>query len=196
ATDVVTAAGDRIEAVGATAAPGGTRRAGDAVATLGSAVAGRGTPLRIVLEAKTRTRPLTVSQWRAELGTGRETREAVAGLGLVPTCDQVPGGGSFARVDELSYVVALDDDSALGLVYLVLRELVAATHTRDTDSEVDLTKLEAHLDTALRALEDFDDVGRNAKAAQRSLENILTTGAAVKARLGTSITAGLALLHD
>ena len=196
ATEIVTAAGDRIEAVGATAAAGGTRRAGDAVVTLGSAIAGRGQPVRIVLEAKLRSRPMTAAQWRTELGVGRETRGAVAGLGLVPTSDQVPGGGAFARVDELGYVVALDDDTAPTLVYLVLRELVAATYTRGTDSEVDLTTLESHLDSALRALADFDDVGRHAKAAQRSLENILTTGAAVKARISTSITAGLTLLHD
>lgn len=196
AAAVVTAAGDRFEAVGSTAAPGGTARTGDAVATLGAAVAGRTRTLRIVLEAKTRTRPLAAAQWRAELTTARQTRDAVAALALVPSCDQVPGGGSLARIDDASFVVAATDEHAVQLVYLVLRELVALHHVREDDTELDLTRLESHLEAALAALTDFDDVGRLATQAGQTLDRLKTTGARARNRITESITAGLALLHD
>jgi hypothetical protein len=196
ACEVITNAGDRFEAVGSTAAPGGTARTGDAVATLGAAVTGRSRTLRIVLEAKTRTRPLTATQWRSELTTARQTRDAVAALALVPSCDQVPGGGSLARVDDTSFVVAATDEHAVQLVFLVLRELVALHHVRQDDTEVDLGRLETHLEAALAALTDFDDVGRLATQAGQTLERLKTTGARARARITESITAGLALIHD
>lgn len=192
----ITGAGDRFDAVESTAAPGGTARTGDAIATLGASVAGRTRSLRIVLDAKTRTRPLTAAQWRAELTTAGHPRDAVAALALVPSCDQVPGGGSLARIDDASFVVAATDDHVVQLVFLVLREPVALHHVRQDDTEVDLGRLETHLEAALTALTEFDDVGRLATQAGQTLERLKATGARARTRITESITAGLALIHD
>jgi hypothetical protein len=192
---IAVAAGDRFEPTGAHPAPGTTSRAGDGVSTLMSAITGR-KPVRIVVEAKLRTRPLSAKAWREALAEARTVRDAAGALALVPSAEQVPGPGAFARVDELSFVVAADAEHA-ELVYLVLRELVALVAVRQNDGEeIDLAKIDAQMNSALKALEEFDEVGRLAKAATKNLAGIMDVGGRVRKRIEEALTAGLAELQQ
>lgn len=196
ADEVITAAGDRFEATGSRPAPGGTARTGDGVAVISTAITGHGRTVRIVVEAKKRSRPLTAKQLRDEATTARQVREATASLTLVPTAAEVPGQGSFARVDDLAFVVAADEPSTVSLVYLVLREMTALLTIRQDDgTEVNLGQLEAQIGIALTALEEFQEVGRLALQAQRSLESLRAVGGRVHEKIHQALTSGLSILH-
>lgn len=192
AEEIVTAAGDRWEATGSQPGNGTSRRVGDGVALLNSAITSR-RPVRIVVEAKHRTRPLTAKSWREELAEARTVREAAGALAIVPNADQVPGSNGFCRVDEAAFVVAADQN--VGLVYQVLREVVALATVGQQDAEIDLAKVEAQLNVALAGLTDLDEMGRLVNAATKSLATAREVGGRVKARIHEALTAGLAALH-
>ena|SRR6478672_6276009 len=105
------------------------------------------------------------------------------------------GGDATTRVDDLAFVVVAESD-VLQLVYLVLREMAALVHVRQgQDDTVDLVKLETHIGLALSALEEFDEVGRLAGAAQKNIENLRLAGGRVKARIQEALTGSLSVLH-
>ena len=196
--DVCAAAGDQFTAVGAQRGVNATtRRTGDGLVTLSPAITGHGrTSVHVVVEAKKRSRPMSAQALKAEAITAREVRGAAGCLILVPTPAEVPGGGRFVRVDDLSFVVAADDPDTLSLVYLTTRELVALVTVRQHgDDGVDVAKAQAQLQHALTLLSEFDDVGRLAGAAKKNLESLLLTGARVRTRLHEALTAGLQTLH-
>lgn len=198
ASEICAAAGDQFESVGAQRGVNGTtRRTGDGVSTLSPVITGHGrSPVRLVLEAKKRSRPLSQAALRTEAASAREVRGAAGCLVLVPTSAEVPGGGRFARIDDLTFAVAADDAETVTVVYLLLRELVALVVARQHGGEdIDVTRLEAQLRHALSVLAEFDEVGRLAGAARKNLENLLTTGARVQKKLHEALTAGLASLH-
>lgn len=189
---IVVAAGDRWEDTGAHPAGGTTRRVGDGVCTLSSLVTGR-TPARIVVEAKHRSRPLTVKAWREALAEARSNRDAAGALAIVPTAEQVPGNGGICRVDEMSFVVAVDHH--VDVVYHVLRELVAIATVGRQDAEIDLGRVEAQLQLALGGLSDLDELGRLVNSASKNLATAREVGGRVKTRIHEALTAGLAALH-
>lgn len=196
ARDVVERAGDLYEATGSTPAPGGTSRAGDGVATLSRAVTGHGRPVRLLLEAKTRSRPLSAKAWRQELSTSTALRECHGALALVPTAAEVPGGGPFSRVGQHEYVVACDDPETVTLVYLVLREIVALLAVRhDGGNKVDLAKAEAQVTQALTSLGELDEVARLASTAGRNLNQIFEVAKRTKEKVQQALTDSLATLH-
>lgn len=195
--EIVTAAGDLFEATGGQPGLGGTtRRTGDGVATLSPAITGAGRKVRLVLEAKHRSRPLSAKALREEVAAGCRVREAVGGLVLVPTREEVPGGTVFARLDNYSYAVAADDPETVSLLYLVLREQVAMLTVRhDDDSEVDLAQLETRLNLALEGLNEFDEVARLAAQAQKTLEKLIGVGGRAKQKVRENLAQGVALMH-
>ncbi|GAA2135350.1 hypothetical protein GCM10009844_00530 [Nocardioides koreensis] len=196
--DIVTAAGDVFERTGGQPGVGGTsRRTGDGVSTLSSAITGHGPQVRLVLEAKKRgSRPLTVAQHRAEIAAGRRVRDAAGGLVLVPTRDEVPGGATFARVDQFGYVCAAEDPSMVTSLYLLLREQVAILTIRtDDDAEIDLAQIEARFASALEELQQLDEVGRLAVQAKRSLERLIDLGRQTQEKVRVTLTEGVTLLH-
>lgn len=189
-------AGDLYEGTGSTPAPGGTGRAGDGVATLSRAITGHGRPVRILLEAKTRSKPLTARAWKQELATSRALRDCAGALAVVPTSAEVPGGGPFTRVDDLAYVVAGEDPATVGLVYLVLREIVALLAVRHEDGkEVDLGKAEAQITRALTALDELNEVGRLANAARKNLDSLFDVAGRIKKQVQQALTDSLVTLR-
>ena len=196
--EVVTAAGDYWEATGASPAPGGgTGRAGDGVATLAAHATG-GRPVRLVLESKTRSRPLSVAKWREEINASRALRQASGGLALVPDATQVPGGRLFVRLDDRSFIVACDSPSVVSLVYLVLREITAfaSADRRGDADQVNLARAESRISQALAALNDLDMVTRHAATATTSLEKIRDVTADVKTRVEATLKDSLAALNS
>lgn len=197
AQSVVTSAGDRYAATGSTPQPGGTARTGDGVVTLSSAITGHGKEVRVVIEAKRRSRPLTAQAFKKELAASRQVRQAAGALALVPTTREVPGGGRWCRVDDLSWVVAADDEEAVALIYLILRELVSLVAVQQADgSEIDLGKAQAQIQMALSALSDFDEVGRLSADAQKSLNRLVEVGRSVKTRIYEALMGSLSTLQS
>lgn len=197
ARQVVTAAGDYLEATGSRAAPGGTSKVGDAVATVSRAITGPGGhEIRLLIEAKQRSKPMTSRAFKDELANGRRVRQCAGGLALVPTCAEVPGGGRFAKVDELSWVVAADDLEIVSLCYLTLRELVLLVTVRQSDGDdLDLVRLEGQLNLGLASLQEFDEVARLASAAQKNLDNLKLVGGRAKTKIHEALANSLKVLH-
>lgn len=195
-SQIVTDAGDLFEATGGQPGVGTTRRTGDAVATLCPAIAGEGRPMRLVLEAKHRSRPMTVKALREEIATGQKVRDAVGGLVVVPTQVEVPGGGSFCRLETNAYVVAAEHPDAVRLLYLLLREQVALLrHRASGDAPVDLRTLESRIKLALEGLREFDEVGKLTEQTRKNMEKAQHIGAKARSKILDNLTQGLALLH-
>jgi hypothetical protein len=195
--DVVTAAGDLFERTGSQPGAGGTRRTGDGVATLSQAITGHGRQVRIVIESKSRTRALSAKQHREEIANACRVRDAAGGLVLVPTDAEVPGGGSFARVDTCAYVVSTELGHGVPeLIYLLLREHVAMLKVRQDDgSEIDLDQIETRLNLALAGISQLDEVGRLANQAKNSLEKLIVLGRDTQQKVRETLTEGIALMH-
>jgi hypothetical protein len=196
--EIVTSAGDLFERTGGQPGVGGTtRRTGDGVATLTHAITGHGRKVRLVMEAKARSRPLSAASLAKEIQDGCRVRDAAGGLVLVPTRAEVPGECAFARVDTNAYVVAADDYDTVQIVYLLLREQVAMSSLRhDDNAEIDLAQVEARIALALSTLDEFDEVGRLAGQAERALIKLKAIGAQAQAKARKALTEGVSLLHD
>ena len=194
---VVTAAGDLFERTGGQPGVGGTtRRTGDGVATLSPSVTGHGRKVRLVVEAKARTRPLSAATHAKEIEAGCRVRDAAGGLVLVPTNSEVPGGGPFCRVDTCSYVVSAESPETVSLIYLLLREQVAFLKVRqDDDTEIDLAQVEARFEIALAGISQFDEVARLAVQAHKALEKLIALGRETQQKVRATLTEGVALLH-
>ncbi len=197
AEQIVTASGDVMQVTGSVPAPGGgSRRSGDGVAVLSHLLSGKGRTLRIVLEAKTRSTPLSAAKWFDELTASRDLRQASAGLAIVPDASQVPGGDGrlWAKVGERLMVVAADTPAAVALVYQVLRELTALEGGHRADTELDVGLAESRISQALTALNDLDDVARHSAAAQKSIERIREVSMGVRTRVEETLRASLGAL--
>jgi hypothetical protein len=196
--DIVTAAGDLFERTGGQTGVGGTtRRTGDGVATLSPAITGHGRQVRIVAEAKARSRPLTAKAHRDEIAAACRVRDAAGGLVLVPTNAEVPGGGSFARVDPCAYVVSAESAQTVELIYLLLREQVAMLAVRQDDgTEIDLAQIEAKFNLALAGISQLDEVGRLAVSAHKALEKLIALGRDTQQKVRDTLTEGITLLHS
>lgn len=194
---IVQAAGDLFERTGGQPGVGGTtRRTGDAVATLGSSITGHGPKVRLVIEAKSRTRPLSASSHAKEIENACRVRDAAGGLVVVPTDAEVPGDGSFCRVADFAYVVSAEQPGTVDLLYLLLREQVALLRIRqDDDAEIDLAHVEARFEAALAGIAQLDDVARLAVQAHKALEKLIALGRDTQHKVRVSLTEGIALLH-
>lgn len=191
ASSVVANAGDLFDLTAGQPGRGTTSRAGDAVATLNQLITGANR-VRIVLEAKHRSKAMTSTQLRAEVRKVCEVREAAGCLILVPEPDQVPGGGLFARIDDNGFVVASSDPDTVSLVYLVMREIVAITSNRAGNvGAVDADALRARVNAALNGLAQFDEVARLANQASRNLEDIKKVGLRCRDTIRGHLTATL-----
>ncbi|MCB0909340.1 MAG: hypothetical protein KDB63_19725 [Nocardioidaceae bacterium] len=194
---IITSAGDLFERTGSQPGVGGTtRRTGDGVATLGPAITGHGRKIRVAIESKSRSRPLSAKALRAEAATACRVRDAAGALVLVPTSTEVPGGGSFARIDTAAYVVSSEDPTTAELIYLLLREQVAMLTVRqDDDAEIDLAQVEARFNLALAEISQLDEVGRLAVQAHKSLERLIALGRDTQQKVRATLTDGISLLH-
>lgn len=194
---IATAAGHMVERTGGqSGVDGTTRRTGDGVVTLSQAITGHGPSVRLVIEAKHRTRPLTVKQYREEIAAGCRVRDAAGGLVLVPTRAEVPGEGAFARVDSYAYVVAYDDPETVSLILQILVEQVAILKIRQGDgTDVDLVQVEARVEQALADLSQLDEVGRLAVQAHKALEKLIALGRDTQSKIRVNLGDAVARMH-
>ncbi|WKN47461.1 hypothetical protein [Nocardioides sp. Arc9.136] len=194
--EVVTAAGDLFEETGNQAGVNG-RRTGDGVATLSELVSGPGRRVRIALEAKSRSRPMSVKALRQEAANACATREADGVLIVVPTRAEVPGQASLCRLDTTAYVVSAEDGGEVtSWSYLVLREQVALLARRNTaDTTVDLSVVEARITAALTSIGELDEVGKYANLARQNLDKLIVSGRGTQQRVRDALTDVLAALR-
>lgn len=175
-----TATGDCVEHVGTQPAPGSsTRKTGDVLVRVMT-----GTRPVLIVEAKRRQKALTMRQYREELAEARRVRRAHAALAVVPTPDQVPGPGRFARVDSHAFVVAADDAELLTLVLAVIRELTLITTVQgEADPDVDLSRAQTAISHALDLLVRWDDIAKHVSTADKALSNIRSTADGLRTAL-------------
>jgi hypothetical protein len=178
--DWATSTGDIAEPVGSTAAPGGTARTGDVLISVMS-----GAQPKIVIEAKNRARSMSVAQARAELATARRVRRAHAGVLIVQSPDQMPGGsGRWVRVDTHSWVVAAEDADLLGLVLSTVRQMLLAEGAAASNAaNVDVGAAQTAVRSALDLLRRFDELAKHTHAASRSLGHLRETADNLRADL-------------
>jgi hypothetical protein len=81
-------------------------------------------------------------------------------------------------------------------VYLIVRELVALLTVRQDDGdEVNLVQIEAQLNLALSALTQYDEVGRLANQAGKSIEKLIEIGKQAQVKARTALTQAIVLMH-
>ncbi|MGN6688763.1 MAG: hypothetical protein ACTHK1_14640 [Actinomycetales bacterium] len=194
--EIASGAGDYYTSTGDTPAAGGTRRNGDGVVTLG-ARPGHG-EVRIVVEAKTRAKPMTAAAWARELAQSMQLRQAAAAIALVPDSSQLPAGAHlFCRVAPNAYVVVADDGgTAARLVYMTVKEVIlltmAAAHR---GSEINRETVGALITQAVDSLTGFDEMAKHVNTARASLEKSLQHGLASRKGIHENLTRALAALN-
>ncbi|SNR85909.1 hypothetical protein [Blastococcus mobilis] len=179
------ATGDLIEHVGSQPAPGTTRRVGDVLVRIITSTSTR--PVLIV-EAKRRQRRPSMRAFRDELNDALRVRGAHSALAVVETADDVPGPGSWARVDRTCWVVAADRPELLTLVLGIVRELtILAAAQTGADSSVDIGRARTAVDHLLDLLSRFDDVSKHVSTAEKTLTNIRATADGLRQALTVQI---------
>lgn len=192
--EVVTAAGDLFEETGNQAGVNG-RRTGDGVATLSELITGPGRQIRISIEAKHRSRSMSVKALRREAADACLAREADGVLIVVPTQNEVPGGTAVCRLETTAWVVTAEPE-LVAWTYRFLREQVALLARRSSDEAgVDLAQVETRINTALQAISELDEVGRSAVLARQHIDKVIETGKKTQQRVRESLTEGLAVLR-
>ncbi|MGN6243886.1 MAG: hypothetical protein ACTHQ3_09470 [Motilibacteraceae bacterium] len=194
---ICAASGDYFTEVGSTPAPGGTRRSGDGLITLAPTSTG-GAEVKIVVEAKTRTKPLTASQWARELASSMQLRGATAAIGLVADASQLPNGAStLCRVAPNAFVVAVDDGGkALRMVHLTLKEVLQITSlAANGGGDINKEAIEALIRGAFDELTGLDEMARLVNSATSALGRALEQGLRVKQGVHGSLTRALTALN-
>ncbi|MGN6243594.1 MAG: hypothetical protein ACTHQ3_07950 [Motilibacteraceae bacterium] len=194
---VCAASGDYYTEVGSIPAPGGTRRSGDGLITLASTSTG-GAEVKIVVEAKTRTKALTASQWARELASSMQLRGAAAALALVPDAAQLPNGASlFCRVAPNAFVVAADDGGrAARLVFLTMKEVLHLTAlAANGGGDINREAVETLIRGALDELTGLDELTRLINSATSALGRALEQGLRVKQGVHGNLTRAVTALN-
>ena len=94
--------------------------------------------------------------------------------------------------------MAADDEEAVALIYLILRELVSLVAVQQVDgNEVDLGKAQAQIKMALSALTDFDEIARLTTDAQKNITRLFEVGRSVKTKIHEALMGSLSTgRHD
>lgn len=187
-------AGDVLERTGALAGLNGRAKKGDGVVSVDHPIA-TGLQARLVVEAKNQS--LSLAAWRRELDEAKKNRGATAALGLVRSCELMPGGDRLRVIDSLTYILAFDpasdDDELLLAAYQLLR-IQALSQLSDAGDEVDVLAVQKCVAKALEALADFDKITRAARLAINQVGGIATTADGLREELVRSLQTALALL--
>jgi hypothetical protein len=126
--------------------------------------------------------------FRDELNDALWVRGAHSALAVVETADDVPGPGSWARVDRTCWVVAADRPELLTLVLGIVRELtILAAAQTGADTSVDLGRARTAVNHLLDLLSRFDDVSKHVSTAEKALTNIRATADGLRQALTVQI---------
>jgi hypothetical protein len=73
--------------------------------------------------------------------------------------------------------------------------MTALLTVRQNDGTIDHSKIETHLELALTALSELDDIARLAGQAQNTLQTLKTNGAQTQKKIREALITSLAVLH-
>jgi len=181
-------AGDDCEPVGHLTGRIPRKKMGDAVVDLrvGATVADR-----MVVEAKNKA--LTKHDWDIECKGSKQNRGASGFLGLCKHLDDMPNGSRIVILDSRSIVLAydpeVDDFQLLFLVYhLVRMNVLSSSGSLD---EFNVVEIRTRLDEALKSLELFDDVTKQASAIQNAAAKIKKHSEDIRSGVTGNLSAAL-----
>lgn len=127
---------------------------------------------RIVLEAKNKS--LSKLDWEREAQGSKQNRGAIGFIGLCKHLADMPNASRILILDSRSIVVAynpeVDDLQLLALVYQLVK-LNTLSNAGSSD-DIDLGEVSNSLESALKALEKFDLITKNASAIRNSADAI------------------------
>jgi hypothetical protein len=136
---------------------------------------------RMVLEAKNQA--LTKADWEAEAKGSCENRAATGFIGLCKHLTDMPNGNRLLFLAPNSVVLAFDPEvdsvDMLVMVYQLVK-MVSMSHTGQLD-EISIADVNAGVDEALKGLDKFDSLTRNANAIKNSADKILSEANGIRA---------------
>jgi hypothetical protein len=135
---------------------------------------------RLVLEAK--NKPLSKLDWERECKGSKENRAATGFIGLCKHMEDVPNGNRLFIISPQEIVLAInsetDDLNLLFMTYHIVR-LNCLSSTGQID-EVNIVEVNQNLSEAIKALERFDAITKQASAIKNSADKITEEAVAMR----------------
>lgn len=142
---------------------------------------------RIVLEAKNKA--LSKLDWEKEAQGSKQNRAAVGFIGLCKHLSDMPNASRILILDSRSIVVAFDperdDLQLLALVYQLVK-LNTLSNAGSSD-DIDLGEVNNSLEAALKALEKFDLITKNASAIRNAADSITKDANFVRSQISEEL---------
>ncbi len=127
---------------------------------------------RIVLEAKNKA--LSKLDWEKEAHGSKQNRAAIGFIGLCKHLSDMPNASRILILDSRSIVIAFDperdDLQLLALVYQLVK--LNTLSNAGSSEDIDLGEINNSLEAALKSLEKFDLITKNASAIRNSADAI------------------------
>lgn len=183
---IASRAGDDCEPTGNVTGRVPRNKMGDGVVDL---KVGHSVYARIVIEAKNRA--LTKLEWERECEGSKANRAATGFIGLCKHLPDMPNASRILVLDSQSLVVAfdpeLDSPELLVLVYQLIK-INTLSSTGQLD-DLNIAEVNKNLDDAVKALEKFDSITKNASAIRNSADNITKEANAIRSAISDRLTA-------
>ena len=170
-------AGDDCESTGHITGRVSKSKKGDGVVDLkvGATVADR-----VVIEAKNKA--LSKLDWERESLGSKDNRAANGFIGLCKHLDDMPNGSRIMILDSQSIVLAFDPDNDDAQILYLVYQLVKMNTLSNSGQldEVNIVEVRRSLDDAMKALEKFDNLTKNASAIENSAASIKKDALAIR----------------
>lgn len=142
---------------------------------------------RIVLEAKNKA--LSKLDWEKEAQGSKQNRAAMGFIGLCKHLSDMPNASRILILDSRSIVVAfdpdLDDLQLLALVYQLVK--LNTLSNAGSSEDIDLGEINNSLESALKALEKFDLITKNASAIRNAADSITKDANFVRSQISEEL---------
>lgn len=142
---------------------------------------------RIVLEAKNKS--LSKLDWERESQGSKQNRAAMGFIGLCKHISDMPNASRILILDSRSIVVAFDPDrddlQLLALVYQLVK--LNTLSNAGSAEEIDLGEINNSLEAALKSLEKFDLITKNASAIRNAADSITKDAGIVRRQISEEL---------
>jgi hypothetical protein len=142
---------------------------------------------RIVLEAKNKA--LSKLDWEKEAQGSKQNRAAMGFIGLCKHLSDMPNASRILILDSRSIVLAFDperdDLQLLALVYQLVK--LNTLSNAGSSEDIDLGEINNSLEAALKALEKFDLITKNASAIRNAADSITKDANFVRSQISEEL---------
>ncbi len=142
---------------------------------------------RIVLEAKNKA--LSKLDWEKEAQGSKQNRAAMGFIGLCKHLSDMPNASRILILDSRSIVVAFDSErddlQLLALVYQLVK--LNTLSNAGSSEDIDLGEVNNSLEAALKALEKFDLITKNASAIRNAADSITKDANFVRSQISEEL---------